>query len=453
MKTRLLSLILAVSFCLPLISDNYNLGDPGSGWGDTTYDTESKVIYFPDAWVGKGWWFSNQGMDISDYTNLIINIKSSNIDAQVVVQYIVDNDKVKEDAVEFTKNDNTVEIKLKKEEYSNLIQQIYIQSKEAGSITLDNAYLSEQDIKYIETEIPMSEHGNVLLSDLANYDDECRVELRVNVKTSGNTAPGWGIGRITAIGGTENEDNAIKCKAISDEGEVNIFAYKVAALRSIALSDGDNTGININVWTGEKIGLFAMKVDNGEQEPGEDDKDNGIIIPMDEYGGVKLSELEKYADDRLVKITLIATKAEGSEAGPGWGMAAICPFGNYDLKHYTFNCIAISAEGSENVYEFSVGELKEFSKIDGIIHTDEYGNQGITINTWGISTRKDIKVYPELSATAISDNISDQASVIAIEYYNLLGARIATPDSGIYIRKETLSNGKSIVKKIMTTIK
>ncbi len=52
--------------------------------------------------------------------------------------------------------------------------------------------------------------------------------------------------------------------------------------------------------------------------------------------------------------------------------------------------------------------------------------------------------------TGIEEVITDEAAeVIAVEYYNINGMRIAEPENGFYIMRAILSNGKVVVKKLV----
>ena len=52
--------------------------------------------------------------------------------------------------------------------------------------------------------------------------------------------------------------------------------------------------------------------------------------------------------------------------------------------------------------------------------------------------------------SGIEDVIATEgAEVIAVEYYNLGGVRIAEPTEGFFIRRATLSNGQVVVEKVV----
>ena len=52
--------------------------------------------------------------------------------------------------------------------------------------------------------------------------------------------------------------------------------------------------------------------------------------------------------------------------------------------------------------------------------------------------------------TGLEEVISDEAAeVISVEYFNLNGMRIAEPENGFYIMRATLSNGKTVVNKVV----
>ena len=57
--------------------------------------------------------------------------------------------------------------------------------------------------------------------------------------------------------------------------------------------------------------------------------------------------------------------------------------------------------------------------------------------------------FPSYVSTGITSAMTDNNAVTSIEYYTLGGVRIATPISGINIRKMKLANGKTITDKVI----
>ena len=149
-----------------------------------------------------------------------------------------------------------------------------------------------------------------------------------------------------------------------------------------------------------------------------------------------------------MKLSLIVTSGAGVQTQPGWGIGSINPIGNYDVKNYEINCLSISEQGEINEFSFNIGELISYSKVDGETYTDSYGQQGITINTWGGATRESIKVYPNNTYVSIEETQDISISIISTEYYDLTGTLVINPNNGIYLKKDLMSNGKIEVKKV-----
>ncbi|MDL2300006.1 hypothetical protein LJC21_04800 [Bacteroides sp. OttesenSCG-928-E20] len=260
-------------------------------------------------------------------------------------------------------------------------------------------------------EIPFDQYGNVLLKDFVNYDDDSVVKLVLNVKSNGETQVGWGVGKIIPINChsvelPDSEIMALNCIAISDEGELNEYTLTIADLKELAKIDGEyytdeygQQGITINTWGGAtrvSLTVYVSKTEEVEE----------IDLPFDQYGNVLLKDFECYSDDSEVKLVL-NVKTSGSTA-VGWGIAKIVPIGFYeapDAEILMLNCKAISDEGELNEYTLTIADLKELAKIDGEYYKDEYDQQGITINTWGETTRVSLKVYSKGGSTGIEDTV------------------------------------------------
>ncbi len=129
-------------------------------------------------------------------------------------------------------------------------------------------------------------------------------------------------------------------------------------------------------------------------------------VPFDQYGNVRLSDFESYADNQKVTITLKVSNA-GSSVAPGWGIGTIKPINYSGDAKYSFSCQAVSAEGAENIYEFTIAELKSFAKVDGEYYVDQYSQKGLTITVYNGATRESIVVSGVQSTSSILDFESD----------------------------------------------
>ena len=57
--------------------------------------------------------------------------------------------------------------------------------------------------------------------------------------------------------------------------------------------------------------------------------------------------------------------------------------------------------------------------------------------------------YGEGSGTDGIDNVATQEVPVSVEYYNLAGARISVPGTGVYIMKATMPSGKVVTRKVL----
>jgi hypothetical protein len=157
-------------------------------------------------------------------------------------------------------------------------------------------------------------------------------------------------------------------------------------------------------------------------------------IPFDEYGNVLLSNYENYADNQTVKI--VVSIDNSVVTGPGWGIGTISPINNGEVQQYEFKSqTAGSAEGTENTFNFTIAELKEFAKVNGEYYEDSYGQRGITINLYNGATLVSITVDAAVVPSAILDFESDEidATYSAIAW-NLtdITAKVENDPAGIY---------------------
>ena len=117
-----------------------------------------------------------------------------------------------------------------------------------------------------------------------------------------------------------------------------------------------------------------------------------LNIPFDKYGNVQLKDYENYADDQTVTVTLnVVTKAG---VGSGYGIGTIKPI-NYTgtaKEPYDFIFQASSPDGVDNVYTFTIAQLKSYAMDGGSYWTDQYGQQGITMNVYNGATLSSIVI-------------------------------------------------------------
>lgn len=115
-------------------------------------------------------------------------------------------------------------------------------------------------------------------------------------------------------------------------------------------------------------------------------------IPFDQYGNVKLSDFENYADNQKITVTLTVSTTVKPEVGPGWGLGTIKPINYSGAASYNFICIAASPEGAPNAYEFTIAEFKNLAKVGGEYYIDQYDQKGLTINAYNGATLTSIIV-------------------------------------------------------------
>ncbi|MDR1652916.1 MAG: T9SS type A sorting domain-containing protein [Prevotellaceae bacterium] len=131
-------------------------------------------------------------------------------------------------------------------------------------------------------------------------------------------------------------------------------------------------------------------------------------IPFDQYRNVLLSDYEQYDDNQVVKVVLSISNADNPDVSPGWGVGTIKPINNNDAAAaFSFNAQAVSAEGAENIYEFTIAQFKEYAKVEGEYYVDEYGQSGISINVYNGATLISITVNAAANAGVVFDFEAD----------------------------------------------
>lgn len=162
-------------------------------------------------------------------------------------------------------------------------------------------------------------------------------------------------------------------------------------------------------------------------------------IPFDQYGNVLLSDYENYSDNQVVKVTLIVNNST-SGAGTGWGIGSIKPINNSSAEAaYSFTCLAASATGEENIYEFTIAQFKDFAKVNGDYYTDTYGQKGITINVYNGATINSIVVQSAATSGASFDFESNEIN----DTYSVYGYT-STDATATVNANPTASNEKSL---------
>jgi hypothetical protein len=104
-----------------------------------------------------------------------------------------------------------------------------------------------------------------------------------------------------------------------------------------------------------------------------------------------LSEYKDYDDDLELDVYLTISSASGT--GVGWGVGTILRISDYSKSVYDFSAKAVSEEGAENKYKFTVGQFKEFAKLeDGTYWVDEWGQSGLSFNLYNGASMKGISI-------------------------------------------------------------
>lgn len=390
MKCKIFTLAALAALALPASADtlDLSLADLGSGW-DSSYDAATKTITFEGAWTGRGWWLGD--VDYSQWNQVVVEFEPCACTTQVVVEYNAEGAESSTSPVNAGAEKIVCELNA---EAKNSVKQIYIQSAEAGTLTLKAAYL---------------ENG---------------VEVDPNLLWEGEyTISGWNSGA---------EFSASKVAA----GDLLEYTFTDAGTSGAqVLIKGADWNNLLGTYKINSADMALGKVQVGVTQEMLDNCGGKIFVQGD--GNCVLTKIEKVgtfaADDVLcfgprvlatsafITIPEDATRLEVEySARPEWVQLCNSSWADFGLEYTE------SAEGTVRTYTLtpeaiaSVNEKKE-----------------VVINGPASLSVVKIAVLTGNGVNAINAAASNG------KYYNLQGVEVATPTlPGIYIH-----NGKKILVK------
>lgn len=283
-----------------------------SGW-DSSY--ADGVITFDGAWTGRGWWIGSDN-PMTGYDSMIIQFPGAEINAQVVVNYTDGRDASPNFAINAGATSVTVDL-----EHEVGISQIYIQSKEEGTLTLGDVYMrtyvepAPEAPEAIDVTLYEDEAGNTFTGDATTYLDPWGgfgICSEVNGQNVGNISLAELVTYaemegaelvITFAGGgfwggskpeTEvqfncwdtEEDLQVKFDIATLPSGVNKgtvkFADLLAKLEALGLTSADIRNLGVQVWASEfKLHTVAIHVPAPEVEE-ETYRGSGYFMTGDE---------------------------------------------------------------------------------------------------------------------------------------------------------------------------
>lgn len=280
MKKFLLLSILAIATVFSAKAEyEFTLADLGSGW-DSSYDAETKTITFDKAWTGRGWWFGEgeTAGDLSNYEQVVVMVETSTIGAQIVIEY-ADGTKNSTGGADAGVTKLVCDLDSKGK---SSVKQIYIQCKEAGTLTLVRAYCPDVLSYGDPITLEFNEWGQVESKAFNGYSDDAIITFTwTSEGTTGFT--GWGAGSLKSLDGQVDTKFGFSVK---EEG-TNTFTCLLSDIKE-ALNSGPNDydmyGIEWNMWnfdndkcvnTRKSITIAEVEGFSGEgyQAPGTDSID------------------------------------------------------------------------------------------------------------------------------------------------------------------------------------
>ncbi|MDR0230901.1 MAG: hypothetical protein LBI82_02145 [Dysgonamonadaceae bacterium] len=261
-------------------------------------------------------------------------------------------------------------------------------------------------------EIPTDEWGNVLLSSYENYPDDAKVIFLFERNGMG---VGWGFGNIRPI----NSWDAVPPVPVSYElvdpsssatEEISI-QLTIADLKEFAKVDGEyyvdqytQKGLSIALWNGPTLTSITVEVVLPEIFT--------LEIPIIDGVHVLLSNYENFSDN-----TIVIFEFTGNMQGAGWGFGEILPIDYWDPP--TENKIPLKVpDGAPEEFsiQYTVAQLKDFAKVDGVYHEGNDGRKGISLNLWGGQTLA--SVFVELHKALPEIPVRDGVHILLQDYEN-----------------------------------
>lgn len=260
MKNLLLAAAFAALAAAPATADvlNFSLEDLGAGWS-SSYNAETKTITYDSAWSGRGWWFD--GADYTQYDEVFVQIEPVDWMCQVVVEF--SDKELGSQTFPIVAGDKEVVGTL--DEAGKLaVAQIYLQSSQAGDITLVAAGVrtAGPEIEYDAVDLTM-DGPNLLLAEFVDMPDDQLIRVTLSISNAeSEVAAGWGVGGIYPInvwsGAAAYNFTA---KEVSKEGALNKYDFTAADFRKFAkdengeyhTDDYDQQGLSFNVYNGASL--------------------------------------------------------------------------------------------------------------------------------------------------------------------------------------------------------
>lgn len=389
MKCKIFTLAALAALALPASADtlDLSLADLGSGWS-SSYDAATKTITFEDAWTGRGWWLGD--VDYSKWDQVVVEFEPCACTTQVVVEYNAEGVESSTSPVNAGAEKIVCELNA---EAKNSVKQIYIQSAEAGTLTLKAAYLEngvEVDPNLLwEGEYTIAGWNNgakfsaskVAVGDLLEYTFTSAGDDGAQVLLKGND---WnnllGTGKINSADMSLGKVQVGVTQEMLDNCGGDIFVQ------------GDGNCVLTKV---EKVGTFAAE---------------GVLC----YGARVLGT------SAFITIPEDATQLEVEfSAKPDWAQICNTSWADFELQ------FTESEDGTVRTYTLTPEAIASINE-----------KKEVVINGSGISVVK-IAIPTGTGVNAINAAASNG------KYYNLQGVEVSNPTlPGLYIH-----NGKKILVK------
>lgn len=389
MKCKIFTLAALAALALPASADtlDLSLADLGSGWS-SSYDAATKTITFEDSWTGRGWWLGEA--DYSQWDQVVVEFEPCACYVQIVVEYNAEGVESSTSGVNAGAEKIVCELNA---EAKNNVKQIYIQSAEAGTLTLKAAYLEngvEVDPNLLwEGEYTIAGWNNgakfsaskVAVGDLLEYTFTNAGDSNSQVLLKGND---WN--NLLGTGKVNNADMAL------GKVQVGVTQEMLDNCGGDIFVQGEGNCVLTKV---EKVGTFAAE---------------GVLC----YGARVLGT------SAFITIPEDATQLEVEfSAKPEWAQICNTNWADFELQ------FTESEDGTVRTYTLTPEAIASINEKKEVV----INGSGISVVKIAIPTGTGVK---EVNAAASNG-----------KYFNLQGVEVSNPTlPGLYIH-----NGKKILVK------
>ena len=425
-----------------------DLTNLNTGW-ESSYDSATKTIIFEGGWKGRGWWFGDTSesgaLDASRYSQFVLEFEAAKTKVAVQVVYTA----LKEGSTDHVSTyadaeaGNTSIVVNLDENLKNGIQQIYIQTDAAGTVTLKDAYLKNNGPVFTFQNVNLECTGigttdaSIALDELNKYPDNAVLSLVGTI--NGADKYGNGMGKIR-----NNSWGELKSLGQWKEAETTTFTLTVGEMKTYAQSDGN---VYIQIWDGTLTSAYVTI--NTATVSVSDAKIGTMMLPFDAQipEGARLYTVDTYDNSGVVKLKSVDAIAANTPyiIRSEKNVYAFSGVANAEEFSYTDNYLTgtyedVAAPADSYVLQNGNEGAGFYLVVEGEEPTVKAGHAYITLPATENAPRL-VLSFDDGEITGITE-LQNKNTAAKTGTYNLAGMRVADNAKGFVVK-----NGKKYIVK------